>query len=67
VNLTALLSLVNLAIPAVTNLVLLIKDETGTVTAIVSSAQTATAADIASIQAWLKAHQAPAADPPAAP
>jgi hypothetical protein len=62
----AILSLVNAAIPAVTNLVLLIKNDTGSVTMIVSSAETATAADIANMQAWLAAHHA-AQTPPATP
>jgi hypothetical protein len=57
-NITSILNLLNLVIPAVSNLVLLVKDESGSVTAIVSSTQTANAADIGQIQAWLAAHQA---------
>jgi hypothetical protein len=53
---TALLQLLNLILPAVSNFVLLIKDESGNTTAILGSATTANAADIAQIQAWLAAH-----------
>lgn len=60
-NIAAILQLLNLAIPAVTNLVLLIKDASGSTTAIISSTQQANAQDIAQIQAWLQAHQTPPA------
>ena len=70
-NIAAILQLLNLAIPAVTNLVLLIKDSSGSTTAIISSTQQANAQDIAQIQAWLQAHQtqpaAGAANPATAP
>lgn len=52
----SLLQLLNLILPAVSNFVLLIKDESGNTTAILGSATTANAADIAQIQAWLAAH-----------
>lgn len=64
-NITAILQLLNLAIPAVTNLVLLIKNDTGGTTAIISSTQAQNASDTAAIQAWLASHQAPAAPAPA--
>lgn len=62
------LSLLNLIIPAATNLVLLIKNESGSTTAIISSTETATDAEIAQMQAWITSHQTPAntpANPPA--
>jgi hypothetical protein len=52
------LALLNLIIPAATNLVVLIKNESGTTTAILSSTATATADEIAQMQAFLVAHQA---------
>ncbi len=54
--LAQILELLNLIFPVATNLVLLIKNESGSTTAIIASAQTANAADIAQIQAWLTAH-----------
>ena len=51
------LSLLNLIIPAATNLVLLIKNESGSTTAIISSTETATDAEIAQMQGWIKSHQ----------
>jgi hypothetical protein len=64
-GLTAILALINAAIPAVTNLIVLLKNEDGTVTAIVTSAQAATAADIQAMQAWLAAHPSTPAAPAA--
>lgn len=52
------LALLNLAIPAATNLILLLKHPDGTTTAILSSTQTATDAELTQMQAYLKAHQA---------
>ena len=60
-NITAVLQLLNLVIPDVTNLILLIKNDTGGTTAIISSTQIQNASDTAAIQAWLALHQAPAA------
>jgi hypothetical protein len=57
-NLSAILALINTAIPAVSNLIVLLKNEDGSVTAIVASAQAATAADIQAMQAYLAAHPA---------
>jgi hypothetical protein len=57
VNIAAILALINAAVPAVTNLVMLIKNDSGGTTVIISSAETATAADITNMQAWLAAHQ----------
>ena len=54
----AILQLIAGLTPAVGNIIMLFKDSSGTTTAIVSSAQTATAADIAQMQAYLQAHQA---------
>jgi hypothetical protein len=51
------LQLLNLIIPAATNLILLVKNELGNTTAIISSTETATDAEIAQMQAWLAAHQ----------
>lgn len=59
-NIAAILALINAAVPAVTNLVMLIKNDSGGTTVIISSAETATAADITNMQAWLAAHQASA-------
>jgi hypothetical protein len=56
-NIAAILALVNAAVPAVTNLVMLIKNDSGGTTVIISSAETASAADIANMQSWLAAHQ----------
>jgi hypothetical protein len=64
---TGLLNLLGLAIPAVTNLILLIKNESGSTTAIISSTETANAADIAQIQAWLAAHHAGPTGAPTTP
>jgi hypothetical protein len=61
----AILQLIAGLTPAVGNIIMLFKDSTGTTTAIVSSAQTATAADIAQMQAYLQAHQAQTATPAA--
>lgn len=55
------LSLLNLIIPAATNLVLLIKNESGSTTAIISSTEAATDAEIAQMQAFIAAHQNPPA------
>ena len=52
------LSLLNLIIPAATNLVVLIKNESGSTTAIISSTEVATDQTIAQIQGWLQQHQA---------
>lgn len=52
------IQLLNLAIPAATNLILLIKNESGSTTAIISSTETATDETIAQMTAWLKQHQA---------
>ena len=60
------LQLANLIIPAATNLILLFKTESGSTTAIISSTETATDANIQQMQAWLAAHQAQAAVTPAA-
>jgi hypothetical protein len=69
VNIQAILALVNAAIPAVTNLVLLIKNDQGGTTVIISSAEKASATDIQNMQAWIAAHQTatptPVAPPPA--
>jgi hypothetical protein len=54
---TALLALLNLAIPAVANVVILIKNADGSTTALISSTQTQNAADVEAIQAWLSQHQ----------
>jgi hypothetical protein len=51
------LSLLNLIIPAAENIVVLIKNESGSTTAILSSTATATAAEIQTMQAWLQQHQ----------
>ena len=59
----AILQLIVGLTPAVGNIIMLFKDSSGTTTAIVSSAQTATAADIAQMQAYLQAHQAQTAAP----
>lgn len=55
---TGILALLNLAIPAVANLVILIKDASGNTTALISSTETQNASDIAAIQQWLAQHQA---------
>jgi hypothetical protein len=60
---TALLALLNLAIPAIANVVILIKNADGSTTALVSSTQTQNTSDVAAIQTWLKQHQATAATP----
>jgi len=59
------LQLANLIIPQVANVIMLIKNESGTTTAIISSTETATDQQIAQMQQWLQAHQAqaPAAKP----
>ena len=44
------LSLLNVIVPAATNLILLIKDESGSTTAIISSTLTSTQAEIQQIQ-----------------
>jgi hypothetical protein len=54
----AILQLIAGLTPAVGNIIMLFKDSTGNTTALISSAQTATAADIAQMQAYLTAHQA---------
>jgi hypothetical protein len=59
----AILQLIAGLTPAVGNIIMLFKDSTGNTTALISSAQTATAADIAQMQAYLTAHQASAATP----
>jgi hypothetical protein len=53
---TGILGLVNLLLPVVSNVVLLVKNQNGTTTAIIASAETATADDQAQIEAWIHAH-----------
>jgi len=53
---TAVLNLLNLLLPTVSNVVLLLEHQDGTTTAIVASAQAATAQDEAQIAAWIKGH-----------
>lgn len=60
------IALLNLILPAAANLVLLIQNESGTTTAIISSTETATDATIAQLQTWLQQHQAQAPAPVAA-
>lgn len=52
------LSLLNLILPSATNLIILLKNESGSTTALISTTETATAAEISQIQAYLQAHQA---------
>ena len=61
------IALLNLIIPAASNLVLLIKNQSGTTTAIISSTEVATDATLAEMQTWLQQHQAQAATPPVTP
>jgi hypothetical protein len=56
-TIAAILQLIAGLTPAVSNIVMLFKDSSGNTTALISSAQTATAADIANMQAYLAAHQ----------
>jgi hypothetical protein len=56
-GLTAILQLLNLVAPAVENFVLLIKNESGSTTALISSTQQQNATDQAAIQTWLQQHQ----------
>lgn len=60
-GLAALLQLINVAVPGIENVVLLIKNESGSTTAILSTTATQNATDQATIQTWLTQHQAPAA------
>jgi len=64
--LTAILQLIAGITPAIGNIIMLFKNTDGSTTALISSAQTATNADIQQMQAYLAAHQAIAA-PPAQP
>lgn len=52
------LQLLNLVIPAAENLIVLIKNESGSTTAIISSTETATDQTIAQMQQYLQQHQA---------
>lgn len=61
------IALANLIIPAATNLILLIKNESGSTTAIISSTETATDATIQQMQTWLTQHQNQKAANPANP
>jgi hypothetical protein len=63
---TTILQLIAGLVPTVGNIILLFKNSDGSTTALISSAQTATAADIAQMQAYLAQHQA-ASPAPAAP
>ena len=62
-TIAAILQLIAGLTPTVSNIIMLFKDSSGNVTAIVSSAQTATAADITNMQEYLAAHQASTATP----
>jgi len=62
-TLTAILQLLNLVTPAIENFVILIKNASGSTTALISSTETQNATDVASIQAWLAAHQIPPTNP----
>jgi hypothetical protein len=64
-TITAILQLLNLAIPAVTTVVMLLKNENGGTTAIISTTEAQNASDIAAAQAWIAAHQNPPAKPAA--
>ena len=57
-NAAAIIALVNGLIPLATNIVMLFKNQDGTSTVVISSAQTATASDIQAMQQYLAQHQA---------
>lgn len=64
-NAAAIIALINGLIPLVSNVVMLFKNQDGTSTVIISSAQAATNADIQAMQQYLAQHQAPTAPKPA--
>lgn len=64
-TLTSILQLVAGLTPTVGNIIMLFKNSDGSTTALISSAQTATNADIAQMQAYLSAHQTTTTPSPA--
>lgn len=63
-NAAAIIALINGLIPLASNIVMLFKNQDGTSTVIISSAQTATTADIQAMQQYLAQHQAAPAPKP---
>lgn len=60
-GLAAILQLLNLAVPAIANVVLMFKNADGSTTALISSTQVQNADDQAAIKTWLAQHQATSA------